>query len=248
MQASKTRLALSDQSTSPLTESMSPTSTTAPSQASLGPVAQLRAGRLGRRLTQLLVGIALYGLSMAMMIRSTLGNMPWDVFHQGIARHLPVDFGTIVIAMSVLVLLLWIPLKELPGLGTVANSLLVGLFADLGLALLTTPTPLWARGLLVVGALLLNALATALYLGAQFGAGPRDGLMTGLHRRTGVSVRVIRTALEVTVVAVGWMLGGALGLATVLYALAIGPLVQLLLPRLTVSLSQSGTSSGSGGS
>jgi uncharacterized membrane protein YczE len=226
---------------------MSPTSITAPSQASLGPVAQLRAGRLGRRLTQLLVGIALYGLSMAMMIRSTLGNMPWDVFHQGIARHLPVDFGTIVIAMSVLVLLLWIPLKELPGLGTVANSLLVGLFADLGLALLPTLTPLWARGLLVVGALLLNALATALYLGAQFGAGPRDGLMTGLHRRTGVSVRVIRTALEVTVVAVGWLLGGALGLATVLYALAIGPLVQLLLPRLTVSLSQSGTGSGSGG-
>jgi uncharacterized membrane protein YczE len=226
---------------------MSPTSRTAPSPASLGPVAQLRAGRLGRRLTQLLVGIALYGLSMAMMIRSALGNMPWDVFHQGIARHLPVDFGTIVIAMSVLVLLLWIPLKELPGLGTVANSLLVGLFADLGLALLPTPPSLWARGLLVVGALLLNALATALYLGAQFGAGPRDGLMTGLHRRTGVSVRVIRTALEVTVVAVGWMLGGALGLATVLYALAIGPLVQLLLPRLTVSLSQSDTDSGSGG-
>jgi uncharacterized membrane protein YczE len=226
---------------------MSPTSSTAPSQASLGPVAQLRAGRLGRRLTQLLVGIALYGLSMAMMIRSALGNMPWDVFHQGIARHLPVDFGTIVIAMSVLVLLLWIPLKELPGLGTVANSLLVGLFADLGLAVLPAPPSLWARGLLVVGALLLNALATALYLGAQFGAGPRDGLMTGLHRRTGVSVRVIRTALEVTVVAVGWMLGGALGLATVLYALAIGPLVQVLLPRLTVSLSQSGTGSGNGG-
>lgn len=214
------------------------TTTVAPgSPARLGPVAQVRAGRLGRRLPQLLAGLVLYGLSMAMMIRSSLGTMPWDVLHQGITAHLPLDFGTVVIATSVLVLLLWVPLRELPGLGTVANAFLVGLSANVGLTLIVAPSAPWGRGLLLVGALGLNALATALYLGSQLGPGPRDGLMTGLHRRTGVSVRVVRTALEVTVVAVGWALGGVLGVGTVLYALAIGPLVQLLLPRLTVDLS-----------
>ena len=222
------------------------TSTPAAPLSHLGPVAQLRAGRLARRVPQLLVGLALYGLSMAMMIRSALGNMPWDVLHQGITRHLSFDFGTVVIAMSVLVLLLWIPLKELPGLGTVANSLFVGLFADLGLAVVASPASLWARGALMGGGLLLNALATALYIGSQFGPGPRDGLMTGLHRRTGLPLLVVRTFLEVTVVAVGWALGGVLGVGTVVYALAIGPLVQLLLPRLTVDLSPPGTVRASG--
>jgi uncharacterized membrane protein YczE len=204
--------------------------------ARLGPVAQLRAGRLPRRLTQLAVGLALYGLTLGMMIRATLGNAPWDVLHQGMAIHLPISIGTAVIAMSVVVLLFWIPLRELPGLGTVANSLAVGLTADLTLSLLEAPEALWERLALMVGGVVLNALATALYIGSQFGPGPRDGLMTGLHRKTGVSIRLVRTGLEVFVVAIGWLLGGVVGIGTLIYALAIGPLVQVMLPRCIVEL------------
>lgn len=211
--------------------------------ARLGPVAQLRAGRLFRRLAQLAVGLALYGVTLGMMIRATLGNAPWDVLHQGMAFHLPLTIGQAVIAMSLVVLLLWIPLRELPGLGTIANSFAVGLAADATLSVLHTPPSLWARGLLMVGGVVLNALATALYIGSQFGPGPRDGLMTGLHRRTGVSLRLVRTALEVTVVAIGWLLGGVVGIGTVLYAVAIGPLVQVLLPWFIVDLPPRGSSS-----
>ena len=204
--------------------------------ARLGPVAQLRAGRLPRRLSQLALGLALYGVTLAMMIRATLGNAPWDVLHQGMAIHLPISIGTAVIVMSLVVLLLWIPLRELPGLGTIANTFFVGLTADLTLSLLDAPESLWQRGLLMAGGVVLNALATALYIGSQFGPGPRDGLMTGLHRRTGVSIRLVRTGLEVTVVLIGWLLGGVVGLGTVLYAIAIGPLVQLMLPLCIVEL------------
>jgi uncharacterized membrane protein YczE len=204
--------------------------------ARLGPVAQLRAGRLPRRLSQLAVGLALYGVTLGMMIRATLGNAPWDVLHQGMAMHLPITIGQAVILMSLVVLLFWIPLRELPGLGTVANSFAVGLTADLTLSLLHAPDAMWQRSLLMVGGIVLNALATALYIGSQFGPGPRDGLMTGLHRRTGVSIRTVRTGLEVGVVAIGWLLGGVVGIGTVLYALAIGPLVQVMLPRFIVEL------------
>jgi uncharacterized membrane protein YczE len=204
--------------------------------ARLGPVAQVRAGRLPRRLSQLAVGLTLYGVTIAMMIRSTLGNAPWDVLHQGLAIHLPISIGTAVIAMSGVVLLFWIPLRELPGLGTIANSIVVGLVADLSLSLLDAPRSIWLRLLLMVGGVLLNALATALYIGSQFGPGPRDGLMTGLHRRTGVSIRVVRTGLEVAVVAIGWVLGGTVGVGTVIYAVAIGPLVQVMLPSFIVDL------------
>jgi uncharacterized membrane protein YczE len=138
--------------------------------------------------------------------------------------------------MSLVVLLFWIPLRELPGLGTIANSFLVGLVADATLSVLATPDALWARSLLMLGGVVLNALATALYIGSQFGPGPRDGLMTGLHRRTGVSIRLVRTGLEVFVVAIGWLLGGVVGVGTVLYAVAIGPLVQLMLPWFIVDL------------
>jgi uncharacterized membrane protein YczE len=204
--------------------------------ALLGPVAQLRAGRLPRRLTQLAGGLVLYGVTLAMMIRATLGNAPWDVLHQGMAIHLPISIGTAVIVMSVVVLLFWIPLRELPGLGTVANAILVGLTTDAALMLIHAPEGLPERSLLMVGGVVGNALATALYLGSQFGPGPRDGLMTGLHRRTGVSIRLVRTSLEVLVVVIGWLLGGVVGLGTVLYAIAIGPLVQLLLPLCIVEL------------
>ncbi len=204
--------------------------------AHLGPVAQLRAGRLPRRLTQLAIGLTLYGVTLAMMLRATIGNAPWDVLHQGMAIHLPMSIGTAVIVMSLVVLVLWIPLREMPGLGTVTNSLVVGLVADVGLSVLDAPDALWERSLLMVGGVVLNALATALYIGSQFGPGPRDGLMTGLHRRTGVSIRVVRMGLEVFVVAIGWLLGGVVGFGTVLYAVAIGPLVQLMLPRFIVEL------------
>ena len=202
----------------------------------LGPIAQLRAGRLLRRVPQLLVGLVLYGVSLAMMVRGALGLAPWDVLHSGFIRHVPMTIGAAVVLFSFLVLLLWIPLRERPGIGTVANALLVGLSADATLAVLAEPDSLVLRIGLTLGGLVLNALATALYIGSQFGRGPRDGLMTGFARRSGLSLRLVRTALEVAVVVVGLLLGGALGVGTVLYALAIGPLAQLMLPWCTVEL------------
>jgi uncharacterized membrane protein YczE len=204
--------------------------------ARLGPVAQLRAGRLTRRLGQLVVGLVLYGLTLAMIIRATLGNSPWDVLHQGMARHLPISIGTAVIAMSLVVLLAWIPLREVPGVGTILNSVLVGLSADVFLGLIAAPAAEGARAALLLGGVLLNGVATALYIGSQFGPGPRDGLMTGLHRRTGVSIQVVRAGLEISVVLAGALLGGVVGLGTVVYAVAIGPLVQWLLPLAIVEL------------
>lgn len=202
----------------------------------LGPVEQLRAGRLGRRLPQLLAGLLLYGASLGMMVRSVLGLAPWDVLHSGMIRHVPMTLGQAVIVASVLVLLLWIPLRERPGLGTVANALLVGLSADATLALLAAPDGMAARVALLVGGVVLNGLATALYIGAQLGRGPRDGLMTGLARRTGWSLRAVRTGLEVSVVVLGLLLGGVAGAGTLLYALAIGPLAQAMLPHVLVDL------------
>jgi uncharacterized membrane protein YczE len=204
--------------------------------ADLGPVAQLRAGRLGRRLPQLFLGLVLYGVSLAMMVRGDLGLAPWDVLHSGLIRHLPMSLGQAVVLMSFVVLLLWIPLRELPGLGTVANAFVVGISADATLALLDAPAALGWRGGLCVGGVALGGLAGAMYIGAQLGRGPRDGLMTGLARRTGGSLRLVRTGIEVTVVVVGLALGGALGVGTVLYALAIGPLTQCWLPAWTVRL------------
>jgi uncharacterized membrane protein YczE len=187
----------------------------------------------GRRLTQLLAGLVLYGASMGLMIRSTLGLDPWDVLHEALAKRTGLTFGTITAIVGALVLLCWLPLRQRPGVGTVANIALIALAVDATLAVLATPESLAMRiGLLVAG-VVLNGLATAAYIGARLGPGPRDGLMTGLHRRTGVSIRLIRTALEVTVLATGWLLGGTVGAGTVVYALAIGPLTQAFLPRLT---------------
>jgi uncharacterized membrane protein YczE len=190
--------------------------------------------RLSRRLTQLYAGLALYGFSMALMVRSRLGNMPWDVLHQGIANHTGRALGTVSIAVGALVLLLWIPLRERPGIGTISNVFVIGLAVDLSLSLIPRVDGLALRGVLVVLGVALNAVATAAYIGVRLGPGPRDGLMTSLVRRTGGSVGVVRTFIEVVVVAAGWLLGGTLGVATVVYALAIGPLVQPLLPRFTV--------------
>lgn len=187
-----------------------------------------------RRLVQLYAGLTLYGFSMALMIRAQLGLDPWDVFHQGVSRHVGWSFGTITIVTGALVLLLWIPLRQRPGLGTVSNVVVIGVAVDASLTLVTTPGALGVRVAFLVGGIGLNALAGALYIGARLGPGPRDGLMTGLVGRTGWSIRRVRTGIEVTVLGVGWVLGGSVGLGTVLYAVAIGPLVQVLLPRLTV--------------
>jgi uncharacterized membrane protein YczE len=189
-----------------------------------------------RRLVQLYGGLVLYGLSMALLVRSGLGVMPWDVLHQGLARQLGWSLGVVTIVVGALVLLAWIPLRERPGLGTVSNVVVIGLALDAALAVLPEPTSLPLRIALVPTGILLNAVATAAYIGVRLGPGPRDGLMTGLVRRTGRSVRLVRTSIEGAVVALGWLLGGTLGVATVLYALAIGPLVHALLPRLSVDL------------
>jgi uncharacterized membrane protein YczE len=204
----------------------------------LTPGAQLRAGRLPRRLTQLAIGLCLYGLSMAMMLRSMLGLNPWDVFHSGLATRVPITFGQVTIIVGAFVLLLWWPLRQRPGLGTVDNVFVVGLAADAGLAVISEPTALPARILLLVGGVVLNGVATGLYIGSQLGPGPRDGLMTGFSRSTGLSLRLVRTTIELTVLAVGWLLGGTVGLGTVLYAVAIGPLSQFFLPLLTVDLTR----------
>jgi uncharacterized membrane protein YczE len=209
-----------------------------PGLTDLGPLAQLRAGRLGRRLPQLYVGLVLYGVSLAMMVRADLGLAPWDVLHSGLAGIVPLTIGQVIVALSFVVLLLWIPLREVPGLGTISNAVVIGFALDATLALLDAPAALWLRTALLVGGVLLNGLATALYIGSQFGRGPRDGLMTGLHRRTGKSLRLVRTGLEVTVVLLGLLLGGVAGVGTVLYALAIGPLTQALLPLCTVPLTR----------
>ena len=190
--------------------------------------------RLPRRLGQLYAGLVLYGFSMALLVRARLGVMPWDVLHQGLGRSVGWSLGTVSVIVGALVLLLWIPLRERPGLGTVSNVFVIGVSVDLSLWLLPAVDDPLLRGAFVVAGIVLNAVATAAYIGVRMGPGPRDGLMTGLVRRSGRSVRLVRTSIEAVVVLTGWLLGGTLGVATVLYALLIGPLVHPLLPRLTV--------------
>jgi len=217
---------------------MTSTTLPRPTLADLGPIAQLRAGRLGRRLPQLYVGLVAYGVSLGLMVRGDLGLAPWDVLHSGLIQHVPLTLGQAVVVMSFVVLLAWIPLRERPGLGTISNALVVGFAADATLWAVDRPDLMALRIALMLGGIMLCGLATAMYIGAQLGRGPRDGLMTGLARRTGGSLRLVRTGLEVAVVVVGLLLGGTLGLGTVLYALAIGPLTQLWLPAWTVRLSE----------
>jgi uncharacterized membrane protein YczE len=202
----------------------------------LSPIGQLRAPHLTRRIVQLLAGLTLYGVSMAMMVRGALGVDPWDVFHLGVAGHIPLSFGQVTIATGALVLLLWVPLRQWPGLGTVANVVVIGLAADAGLSLIPEREEVWVRVVLLGSGIVLNGVAGGLYIGSQLGPGPRDGLMTGIARRTGLSIRLVRTSIELAVLGVGWLLGGSVGLGTVLYAVSIGPLVQFFLPRLTVAL------------
>ncbi|WP_326567889.1 hypothetical protein VSH64_39725 [Amycolatopsis rhabdoformis] len=186
-----------------------------------------------RRGAQLLAGLALYGASMAMLTRAHLGLDPWDVLHEGITKLTGLSFGTVTAIASVFVLLLWIPLRQRPGIGTVANVVVISVTVDAVRAVLPDQHALALQILLLVGGVVLNAVATAVYVGTRLGPGPRDGLMTGLTARTGWSVRLVRTGIEVTVLVVGWLLGGTFGVGTVLYALTIGPLTQALLPLVT---------------
>ncbi|WUA98045.1 hypothetical protein OG974_04210 [Streptomyces sp. NBC_00597] len=185
--------------------------------------------RLPRRLLQLYAGLALYGASSAFLVRAGLGLDPWDVFHQGLAQRTGWSIGTVSVAVGALVLLLWVPLRQRPGLGTFSNVFAIGLTMDATLAVVPDVRGALAQAALMAAGIVLNGAATGLYIAARFGAGPRDGLMTGLHRRTGWSLRLVRTGIELTVLVAGVLLGGTAGVATLAYALAIGPLSQLFL-------------------
>ncbi|MCU1446507.1 hypothetical protein [Cryobacterium sp.] len=183
-----------------------------------------------RHLAQLLIGLFLYGIGIALIVRGAVGVAPWEALTQGIDLHVHLGFGVITTITSVFVLLLWIPLRQRPGIGTVLNAVLVGPAADVGLWLVPAGLDLWLRVLLFAAGLVLLAVASGIYIGAGLGPGPRDGLMTGLHARTGWKIWVVRTGIEGAVLSVGWALGGNVGLGTVAFALLVGPLCQWTLP------------------
>jgi uncharacterized membrane protein YczE len=193
------------------------------------------AGNLTRRVPQLFLGLFLYGVSMAFMVESGLGLTSWDVFHQGVSKATGISFGTVVILAGVPILLLWIPLRQRPGFGTIANLIVIGLVVDGALAVLVPGESLAMRITYLVTGILLNGVATGLYIGSKLGPGPRDGLMTGIVGRfPRLSVRLVRTSIELLVLGMGFLLGGTVGLGTIAYALAIGPLAQLFIPVFTV--------------
>ncbi|SDS11914.1 hypothetical protein SAMN04489719_1584 [Agrococcus carbonis] len=182
------------------------------------------------RIAQLLVGLFLYGIALALLVRAALGVGPWDVLSLGIANHLPMSYGTATVVVSGLVLLLWIPLRQRPGIGTLGNALLVGPAADLGLWLIPQPTELWAQALMLAGSILLLSIATGIYIAPRLGPGPRDGLMTGIVRLTGWPIWIVRTLIEGSALLIGWLLGGPVGLGTVIFAFGVGPLIGVFLP------------------
>lgn len=188
-----------------------------------------------RRLIQLFLGLALFGFALALMVRATLGLDPWTVFQQGLMDVTGLTLGQLSIAVGALVMLAWIPLRQRPGFGTFANIVVIGLVIDASLMVLPVFEGLGLRAAMMTAGVVLNAVGTAAYIGAGMGAGPRDGLMTGLHERLGWSIRVSRLSIEATVLAAGWLLGGVVGVGTVLYAVALGPLVQLFLPMFTLA-------------
>lgn len=188
----------------------------------------------GRRIVRLLIGLVLFGLGLALMVAAGLGLAPWEVLHQGIARHTPIPIGTVGILTGLLVLILWIPLRERPGLGTVLNVVVIGVVIDLTLLWLDQPAAIGVRWSYLVVGLVMIGVASGYYIGAGLGPGPRDGLMTGLARR-GWRISWVRTGIEAAVLVAGWMLGGTVGVGTILFAFGIGPLVGFFLPRLSVA-------------
>jgi uncharacterized membrane protein YczE len=187
-----------------------------------------------RRIAQLMIGLFLYGIGIALIVRGAIGVAPWDVLTQGIDNYTGWGFGLITVLLSGVVLLFWIPIRQKPGIGTLLNALLVGPFAQFGLWLIPEGLDLWLRIILFTVGLLVLAVATGLYIGAHFGPGPRDGLMTGLHKRTGLKIWIVRTSIEVTVLGIGWALGGNVGIGTVLFALLIGPLCNWTIPFFSI--------------
>lgn len=187
-----------------------------------------------RRIVQLVVGLFGYGIAISLMVQAGLGVAPWDVLTQGIAKQSGLPFGLLTNIIGLAVLLCWIPIRQRPGVGTVANVLIIGPSAQLGLALFPQQHELLFQLMFFVAGLVLLAIATGLYIGARLGPGPRDGLMTGIHARTGWKIWMVRTAIEVTVLLIGWALGGNFGPGTVVFALLIGPMVAITIPRLTV--------------
>lgn len=194
-----------------------------------------------RRIAQLLGGLFLYGVGIALMVRAEIGVAPWDVLTQGISKQTGLPFGLITNLVGVLVLLLWIPIRQKPGVGTVLNVLLIGPSAQLVLWLVPLQTEFWVRIPLFIAGLLVVGIATGLYIGARLGPGPRDGLMTGLHAKLGWPIWLVRTIIEVTVLAIGWALGGNVGVGTVAFALLIGPIANVTLPLLRVPELQGAT-------
>jgi uncharacterized membrane protein YczE len=196
--------------------------------------------RRPRRFAQLLVGLVGYGVTASMMVLAGLGLDPWDVFHQGLSRTFGLGIGTWAVIASVLVLVCgWVPLRQRPGVGTVLNALMVGLVMDVILAAVHPPHVLWARIALLVGGVIGNGLATGFYIGAGLGPGPRDGLSTGIAAR-GLSLRLVRTTVEVSVLVAGWLLGGTVGVGTVVYAVSIGPITHLTIPALAIGRRSAG--------
>ena len=194
----------------------------------------LTSRRITVRLVRLYLGLFAYGLAIALLLRSGLGSSPWDVLAQGVAQVSGLSFGAATVAISLAVLVLWIPLRERPGWGTLSNAALIGVFADLGLAWIPAADGLALQAVWLAGGLWLLALASALYIGAGLGPGARDGLMTGLVRVTGQPVWAVRSAIELAVVLVGWLLGGTVGVGTAVFAFGIGPLIQVALRHLRV--------------
>jgi uncharacterized membrane protein YczE len=201
-------------------------------------VLPLPADQRARRLAQLYAGLTLYGFSTALLVNSELGLDPWDVFHQGLAERTALTIGVATVVTSAFVMLLWIQLRQRPGLGTISNAILIGLAVDAFLTFLPEPDDLIPRSIFLISGIVLNGIATGMYIGAGLGPGPRDGLMTGWSARSGRSIRLVRTIIEVGVLIVGWFLGGTVGIGTAAYALAIGPLAHVFIPLFTIGRAQ----------
>ncbi|MFZ8893400.1 MAG: YczE/YyaS/YitT family protein [Ilumatobacteraceae bacterium] len=190
--------------------------------------------RLGQRLGRCIFGLALFAIGISLQMNANIGAPPWDVFHQGVAKQTEISVGKIIVMTGFILLLLWIPLKQKPGLGTILNALEIGLVADLALAIIPEPKNIFVRVIMASLGIVIVAIGTGFYIGSALGPGPRDGLMTGLAKR-GIPIRIGRTAIEVTVLVVGLLLGGQVGVATFAFALGVGPLVHFFLPRLAIS-------------
>lgn len=205
---------------------------------------QLRVDRLPLRLLHMMAGLTGFGLSLALLLRSGLGGAPWDVLHAALADRLGTSVGTVSIAVSFVVLIAFVALGERVGIGTIANAIWVGLSIDLGMALIPEAQNLPAALLMMATGVVINGITAAMYIGAQLGPGPRDGLMTGLSRILARPVGPIRIALEIVVLGSGWLLGGPVGLGTVAYAVGLGPVIQQALPWVTIPVLTTGAAAG----